>query len=254
MNLFPIQQECFAPIFSRKDVIGRDLTGSGKTFAFALPIVEYLRKNNLFGSGKTQAIFMAPTRELAIQITEECNKLKHDPGEFSVVTVYGGVSVQNQARQLKSGVDLFVGTTGRVLDHIERENIDFSELKTLVLDEADVMLNMGFKEDIEKILNKASEAIDRKNLQVCLFSATLPEWIDEVSKEYMKEDLKLIDLAQDLTNKTSKNVSHLAIECAWHQNAEAVNKLLQCYMGDGKVIVFTATKRDADTLGQGDTL
>jgi|TARA_B110000503_G_C6871696_1_gene298948 ATP-dependent RNA helicase DDX21 len=151
--------------------------------------------------------------------------LKHDPGEFSVVTVYGGVSVANQARQLKSGVDLFVGTTGRVLDHIERENIDFSELKTLVLDEADVMLNMGFKEDIEKILNKASEEIDRKFLQVCLFSATLPEWIDEVSKEYMKEDLKLIDLAQDLSNKTSKNVNHLAIECAWHQNAEAVNKL-----------------------------
>jgi ATP-dependent RNA helicase DDX21 len=95
VNLFPIQQECFAPIFGRQDVIGRDLTGSGKTFAFALPIVEYLRANNLFGSGKTQAIFMAPTRELAIQITEECNKLKHDPAEFSVVTVYGGVSVQN---------------------------------------------------------------------------------------------------------------------------------------------------------------
>lgn len=111
------------------------------------------------------------------------------------MTVYGGVSVANQARQLKNGVDLFVGTTGRVLDHIERENIDFSELKTLVLDEADVMLNMGFKEDIEKILNKASEEIDRKFLQICLFSATLPEWIDEVSKEYMKEDLKMIDLA-----------------------------------------------------------
>jgi superfamily II DNA/RNA helicase len=81
-----------------------------------------------------------------------------------VVTVYGGVSVQNQARQLKAGVNLFVGTTGRVLDHIERENIDFSELKTLVLDEADVMLNMGFKEDIEKILNKATEVIDKKYL------------------------------------------------------------------------------------------
>lgn len=116
------------------------------------------------------------------------------------------------------------------------------------------MLNMGFKEDIEKILNKASEEIDRKFLQVCLFSATLPEWIDDVSKEYMKEDLKMIDLAQDLTNKTSKKVNHLAIECAWHQNAEAVNKVLQCYMGDGKVIVFTATRRDADTLGQGDTV
>lgn len=168
---------------------------------------------------------MAPTRELAIQITEECNKLKHDPGEFSVVTVYGGVSVQNQARQLKNGVDLFVGTTGRVLDHIERENIDFSELKTLVLDEADVMLNMGFKEDIEKILNKATEVIDKKDLQVCLFSATLPDWIDEVARGYMKPDLQLVDLAQDLTNKTSKKVNHLAIECSWHQRFEAINKI-----------------------------
>jgi len=197
-------------------VIGRDLTGSGKTFAFALPIVEYLRANDLFGTGKTQAIFLAPTRELAIQITDECNRLKHDPGEFSVVTVYGGVSVANQARQLKNGVDLFVGTTGRVLDHIERENIDFSELKTFVLDEADVMLNMGFKEDIEKVLDKAGEVIDKKDLQVCLFSATLPDWIDEVARTYMKDNLKLVDLAQDLSNKTSKKVSHLALECAWH--------------------------------------
>lgn len=149
---------------------------------------------------------------------------------------------------------MFVGTTGRVLDHIERENIDFSELKTLVLDEADVMLNMGFKEDIQKILDKATEVIDKKDLQVCLFSATLPEWIDEVAREYMKDDLKLIDLAQDLTNKTSKKVAHLAIECAWHQRIEAVNKILSCYMGDGKVIVFTATKKDADELGMGDNL
>jgi len=117
--------------------------------AFGLPTIEYLRKNNLLGTGKTQAIVLAPTRELAIQITVELAKLKHSENEFRIVTVYGGVSIEGQTNQLRKGVDIFVGTTGRVKDHIERGNIDFSGLKTLILDEADVMLKLGFKEDIE---------------------------------------------------------------------------------------------------------
>jgi ATP-dependent RNA helicase DeaD len=100
---------------------------------------------------------LAPTRELALQITNELQKLKHSVEEFRIVTVYGGVSVINQANALKSGADIFVGTTGRVLDHIERGNIDFADVKSIVLDEADVMLKMGFKEDIEKILEKTNE-------------------------------------------------------------------------------------------------
>lgn len=91
--LFPIQQHCFAPIYNREDLIARDLTGSGKTFAFGLPLIEYLRKKNLFGTGKVQAIMLAPTRELALQITAELNKLKLSDNEFKIVTVYGGVSV-----------------------------------------------------------------------------------------------------------------------------------------------------------------
>ena len=156
-SLFPIQQHCFYPIYNREDLIARDLTGSGKTFAFGLPSVEYLRTKKMFGTGKVQIIILAPTRELAIQITNELSKMKHYPDEFKIVTVYGGVSVMDQANQLKRGVDLFVGTTGRVLDHIERGNIDFSGLKSVILDEADVMLKLGFKEDIEKILKKSKE-------------------------------------------------------------------------------------------------
>lgn len=136
-------------------MIARDLTGSGKTFAFGLPLVEWLRNKKLLGTGKVQAIILAPTRELALQITAELTKLKHSPEEFKIVTVYGGVSVMDQANQLKRGVDLFVGTTGRVKDHIERGNIDFSEMKSLVLDEADVMLKLGFKEDVDHILEQA---------------------------------------------------------------------------------------------------
>lgn len=161
MNLFPIQQHCFRPVYNREDLIARDLTGSGKTVAFGLPTIEYLRKNKFFGSGKVQAVMLAPTRELALQITAELSKLKHHENEFKIVTVYGGVSVEGQTNQLKRGVDLFVGTTGRVKDHIERGNIDFSGLKSLILDEADVMLKLGFKEDVDQILAKARETCQK---------------------------------------------------------------------------------------------
>lgn len=97
-------------------------------------------------------------------------------------------------------------------------------MKTLVLDEADVMLKMGFKEDIEEIMGKARETCD-KDLQTLLFSATLPDWINDVAKEFMKEDITVVDLAQDLSNKTSSKITHLAVECAWYQKNEVVNKL-----------------------------
>lgn len=157
LSLFPIQQHCFHPVYSREDLIARDLTGSGKTLAFGLPTIEFLRKNNLFGTGKVQAIILAPTRELAIQITAELTKLKHHHNEFKIVTVYGGVNIESQTRDLKRGVDIFVGTTGRVKDHIDRGNIDFSDLKSVILDEADVMLKLGFKEDVDYILGEVKK-------------------------------------------------------------------------------------------------
>ena len=131
----------------------------------------------LLGTRKVQAIVLAPTRELALQVTNEMSKLKHYEGEFKIVTVYGGVNIEDQIRQLRQGVDIFVGTTGRVLDHIERGNIDFSGLKSLVLDEADVMLKLGFKEDVDKILRTVRDVCDKEALQICLFSATIPSWV-----------------------------------------------------------------------------
>lgn len=234
-------------MYQREDLIARDLTGSGKTVAFGLPIVEYLRKNKLFKTGCVQAIMIAPTRELALQITAEINKMKHSVEEFKIVTVYGGVSVMDQANQLKRGVDLFVGTTGRVLDHIERGNISFRGLKTIVLDEADVMLKLGFKEDIEKILLKARAECDH-DIQMALFSATVPGWVRDIAREFMKPNFRVVDLAQDLSNKTARNVKHLAIECPWHNRLDALGKILSCYAGQGKVIVFTSTKADANSL------
>lgn len=225
-------------MYNREDLIARDLTGSGKTLAFALPLVEYLRKNNMFKTGHVQAIMIAPTRELALQIAAEVTKLKHAVEEFKVVTVYGGVSVRDQANQLKSGVDLFVGTTGRIIDHINRGNIDFKGLKTIVLDEADVMLNMGFKEDIEKVLEKVNE-VREGEIQIALFSATVPTWVRDIALEFMKPDFRVVDLAQDLTNKTAKNVKHLAMECERDDRIDAVIKIISVYGGSDKVIVFT---------------
>jgi len=144
----------FNNIFNREDLIVRDLTGSGKTLGFSLPIVEYLRANKLFKTRKTQAIILAPTRELALQISRLLNELKHFDNEYTVLTVYGGVSIMDQTYQLRKGVDIFVGTTGRVLDHMNRGNLDFTQLKTICLDEADQMLNLGFKEDVDKILGE----------------------------------------------------------------------------------------------------
>ena len=137
----------------------RDLTGSGKTLGFALPVVENCRANKLFGKGKIQCIVLAPTRELAIQISKVFNDLKHHPGEYDVLTVYGGVDIHEQTWKLRKGVDIFVGTCGRVLDHLERGNLRFDGLQTLILDEADQMMKLGFKEDVDKLLGKIKEGV-----------------------------------------------------------------------------------------------
>ena len=170
------------------------MTGSGKTLGFALPVVEYLRKERLLGSRKIQAIVLAPTRELAVQVSNTFQYLKHSPNEFTCLTVYGGVPVEPQVNALRNGVEIFLGTTGRVLDHIERGNIDFSSIKTIILDEADQMLKLGFKEDIEKILSKVRQQ-QGKDLQICLFSATVPSWVRDVANQHMKRNLTSVDLA-----------------------------------------------------------
>ena len=173
-------------LYFSKDIIARDLTGSGKTLAFCLPLVERFRKLGYFKQTKTYVrnlytIIMAPTRELAIQITNELKKLMHRENEYKVLTVYGGVPIDTQTKELRYGVEFFVGTWGRVLDHIERGNIEFSNLKTVILDEADQMLNLGFQEDIEKIMSSVMEKVKEKP-QFLMFSATIPEWLKNVAK------------------------------------------------------------------------
>lgn len=127
---------------------------------------------------------LAPTRELALQVTKEFNALKHFENEYNVLTVYGGVSIEDQTYQLRRGVDIFIGTTGRIQDHMERRNFDFSHLKTVVLDEADQMLKLGFKEDVENIMRAIKEKAP-KDIQVLLFSATVPIWVKRMAEEFL---------------------------------------------------------------------
>lgn len=156
----------------------------------------------------------------------------------------------DQVRELRGGVEFFVGTTGRVLDHIERGNIDFSDLKTVVLDEADQMMKLGFKEDVEAILNTIQRSLKKEtDLQICLFSATIPSWVRDVARNYLKKDYRIVDLAKNLKNKTAQTVNHLAINCPFHNRLAVLADLLVVYGGaTGKTIVFTQTKADANSL------
>lgn len=137
---------------------------------------------------------LAPTRELALQVAKEFNYLKHHEHEYNVLTVYGGVSIEDQTYQLRRGVDIFVGTTGRILDHMERRNFDFSHIRTIILDEADQMLKLGFKEDVEKIMQTVKEKAP-KDIQMLLFSATVPPWVRRMAEDFLSPQFKLIDLA-----------------------------------------------------------
>jgi len=130
-------------------------------------------------------MILAPTRELALQISKELNALKHHEKEYNVLTVYGGVSIDDQTWHLRRGVDIFVGTTGRIKDHMERKNFDFGSLKMAVLDEADIMLNLGFKEDVEQIMGTI-KSHGPKDLQCLMFSATVPRWISSIATMFLK--------------------------------------------------------------------
>jgi len=252
-TLFPIQQACFKDIYNDNDLIGRDLTGSGKTLAFCLPLVERYRKLGYFNATKGHvrnllAVMLTPTRELAMQVAQELKKLMHKEHEYKVLTVYGGVPIDHQTRELRYGVDFFVGTTGRVLDHIERGNIDFSGLKAVVLDEADQMLNMGFQEDIEAIMAKVNNQVEKKP-QFLLFSATIPDWLKGVAQSYLNKDYKLVDLCKNLRNKTSNTVNHLALNCPFSNKIPVLADVLRCYGGlKGKAIVFCETKMEANDI------
>jgi ATP-dependent RNA helicase DDX21 len=198
-HLFPIQRAVLEPAMKGCDLIARAKTGTGKTLAFGIPIIRHIvneNEANQDGShiGRTpRALVLAPTRELAKQVERE---FMESAPMLSTICVYGGVSISTQQRQLQRGVDIAVGTPGRIIDLIDRGSLNLQDVQFLVLDEADQMLAVGFEEDVERILEQLP-----KKRQGMLFSATMPAWVKNLSRKYLRDPLT-IDLVHPCFPKT----------------------------------------------------
>ncbi|MDD5070042.1 MAG: DEAD/DEAH box helicase [Candidatus Omnitrophica bacterium] len=218
------------------DVIAQAQTGTGKTAAFGLPLIERLQER----SPSTQALILVPTRELALQVAEEINSLKGRK-KLTVVAIYGGQSMDEQLRRLKRGIDIVVGTPGRVKDHLGRGSLNLSNLSHVVLDEADEMLNMGFIEDIEDILSYTSK--DKKML---LFSATIPDRILKLVKKFMPEYELVRAKKEELTVKLTDQIY---FEVSHSDKLEALCRIIdseEVFFG----LVFCRTKVDVDNVAK----
>ncbi|KAJ8902956.1 hypothetical protein NDN08_006273 [Rhodosorus marinus] len=247
-KLFPIQAATLDIIRGGNDVIARAKTGSGKTLAFVIPVIDGLAKQMSEKRPRyksIQVVALAPTRELANQVARDFEFLAEAHG-LETLCVYGGTSFGPQCNALRAGVDVVIATPGRLIDHIERGTISLSDVKYFVLDEADEMLSMGFKEEVEKILEKAQS--DRQTL---LFSATVPKWVKELANKYLKPQHKTVDLVGDSANRTNKDITHLAISCPWHARGDTLGDLVKVHAGTfGKSLVFTDTKKEANELAE----
>ncbi|XP_028797452.1 DEAD-box ATP-dependent RNA helicase 7 [Neltuma alba] len=249
-SLFPIQAMTFATILDGSDLVGRARTGQGKTLAFVLPILESLTNGptkaaRKSGHGRSPCVLvLLPTRELAKQVFADFEVYGGALGLTSCC-LYGGAPYQGQEIKLQRGVDVVVGTPGRIKDHIERKNLDLSQLKFRVLDEADEMLRMGFVEDVELILG---EVEDVSKVQTLLFSATLPEWVKSISKKFLKSDKKTADLVGNEKMKASINVRHIVLPCSSFARSQLIPDVIRCYCNGGRTIIFTETKESASEL------
>ncbi|BBN05938.1 ATP-dependent RNA helicase DDX21 [Marchantia polymorpha subsp. ruderalis] len=244
-QLFPIQRAVLDPAMEGKDLIGRAKTGTGKTLAFGIPIINRIVRENQENrtarrSGRApRALVLAPTRELAKQVERE---FMESAPSLSTICVYGGVSITGQQRQLQKGVDIAVGTPGRIIDLIDRGSLKLHEVQFLVLDEADQMLAVGFEEDVEKIL----EGLPSER-QSMLFSATMPAWVKNLSRKYLKKPLT-IDLVGESDEKLAEGIKLFCVNCVASAKRSILNDLITVYAKGGKTIVFTQTKRDADDV------
>jgi ATP-dependent RNA helicase DeaD len=233
----PIQAATIPPLLAGRDIVGLAQTGTGKTAAFALPVLSRLDLKQ-----KTpQALVLAPTRELALQVCEAFERYAaHMPG-VRVLPVYGGQGYGVQLSALRRGVHVVVGTPGRIMDHLEKGTLDLTELRFLVLDEADEMLNMGFAEDVETIL---ADTPEDKN--VALFSATMPAQIRRISKKYLRDP-------QEITVKnktaTATNITQRYLTVSYPQKVDALTRILEVENFEA-MIVFVRTKNETETLAE----
>ena len=231
----PIQSRAIPVAMEGADLIGQAQTGTGKTAAFGIPLLMKVDPHNK----KTQAIVLCPTRELAIQVAEEVRNLAKYMHGVKVLPVYGGQDIVKQIRSLKGGAQIIIGTPGRIMDHLRRKTIKCEEVNTIVLDEADEMLNMGFREDIETVLEYIPE-----ERQTMLFSATMPKPILEITKKYQKDAITIKVVKKELT---VPNIEQYYYDVKRKDKVEVLSRLLDVY--DPKLsLVFCNTKRMVDEL------
>jgi len=231
----PIQEQAIPIVLAGQDVVGQAQTGTGKTAAFMLPILENINSK----SKNVQALVLCPTRELAVQVHDEAKKFARNNPDINLLAIYGGQSYDPQIRALKRGVQIVVGTPGRVMDHMNRRTLKLDNLKFMVLDEADEMLNMGFKDDIESILVETPE--DR---QTVLFSATMPSEILKIARTHQKNPEVIKVATKELANR---DIKQYYIEVKSRDRMQAMIRCIDA-MGITSSIVFTNTKREVDDL------
>lgn len=234
----PIQEQAIPVLISgTKDLVGLAQTGTGKTAAFGLPLLHLIDADKRH----PQALIVCPTRELCMQIVNEMDLFKKFLPKIQVLAVYGGTPIGAQIRELKRGVHIVVATPGRLIDLIERKAIDLGQIKYVVLDEADEMLNMGFQEDIEFILQNTPQ-----REATWLFSATMPQEIKRVSKKYMKSP---VEITVGKVNTGNKNIDHHYYTTSAQHRYEALKRLIDFNPGIYGII-FTRTKADAQSIAE----
>ncbi|WP_251448488.1 MULTISPECIES: DEAD/DEAH box helicase [unclassified Microbacterium] len=232
-----IQRETIPLLLGGRDVLGTAQTGTGKTAAFALPILENLDLQQR----NPQALVLAPTRELALQVAEAFEAYAAQLPGVHLLPVYGGQGYGVQLSALRRGVHIVVGTPGRIMDHLAKGTLDLSELKNLVLDEADEMLKMGFAEDVEQILAQTPE-----DKQVALFSATMPATIRRLAQQYLHDPEEISVKGKTTTNA---NITQRYLVVSYAQKVDALTRILEVENFEG-MIVFVRTKNETETLAE----
>ena len=234
----PIQARTIPLLLEGRDVVGLAQTGTGKTAAFALPVISKLSDADI-NHRSPQVLVLAPTRELALQVAEAFSSYAEHVPSVSVLPVYGGSSYGPQLAGLRRGVTVVVGTPGRVIDHLERGSLDLSDLKYLVLDEADEMLRMGFAEDVDRILSSAP-----KEKQTALFSATMPRAIQRITGDYLNDPVQVQIEGQ---SKPAQNIRQRYLQVTQPWKMEAMTRLLETEDTDG-IIAFVRTRNMTEEL------
>ncbi len=231
----PIQAQAIPRLYAGEDIIGQAQTGTGKTAAFGIPMLEKINPQQ-----KTpQVLILAPTRELSMQVADEIRKFSKYLSGAKSIAIYGGQPIDRQIKALKQGVNIVVGTPGRILDHIRRKTLRLDQIVGLVLDEADQMLDMGFSDDIEAILQETPS-----ERQTVMFSATMPKEIEEIAKKYMKNPKKVKVVHKELT---VPKISQYYFEVRPHEKLDALCRILD--MENSELgIIFCRTKKGVDEL------